>query len=84
MIKYNTVLGLRHLNAEARMQKEMMQSRLKGLRCSKCLANTIISFKENQTPINSGLGVVKYIVPVADACCNEFKTRIMEKLGQKV
>jgi hypothetical protein len=82
MIKFNTILGTKHLNMEARNQKHFMQLQLTRMRCSKCVSDTEITFKEI-TNIGAFPTVkVKYLVPVINACCDEFKNRIEQKLKE--
>lgn len=71
MIKFNTTLGARHLNAEARELSNALKPYIKGMRCSKCKTDTIINF------IDDGYGHLK---PSIQACCNEFKLRVQQKI----
>jgi len=70
MIKYNTLLGAEHLNKEARELRDGLKTILKGMHCTKCKTDTIISFEDD------GYGYLKEkIIP----CCPEFLLRIRKK-----
>ncbi len=76
MIKFNTQLGFKHLNAQAKMRKEMLLPFLKGMSCTKCPGvTTIISFEE--TGYTGALASVegRYLSHKINACCDEFKKK---------
>ena len=70
MIKYITTLGDKVLNTYARRQKEIMQPMLKGMHCTKCNIDTVITFQEDEN---------KLLIPIIEACCTEFEIRIRKK-----
>lgn len=81
MIKFDTQLGAKHLNMEARQHKELMQPLLKGMRCKKCSGiDTFISFHEATNTGAIPLAQVKFIKYHILACCPEFKEKIEAKL----
>jgi hypothetical protein len=71
MIKFNTTLGAKYLNAEARELKESLQPYLKGMYCRGCKTDTVISF------IDDGYGHLK---PEVQACCKDFRIEIENKI----
>ena len=72
MIKYNTKLGSKHLNIEARQKKSLMQLQTKGMHCRKCKdQHTMINFESSEHGI---------LVPRITACCIEFDDRLRKVL----
>lgn len=71
MIKYNTELGSKHMNLEARELRDSMKTDLRGMHCRKCNTDTIISF------VDDGYNHLK---PAIDACCTDFEKRIKKKI----
>ena len=77
MIKFNTTLGAKHLNMQARFKRDLIGPKLKGMNCKKCPGvTTIISFQEKTytgfLPNVKGSFIDSVIYP----CCKEFKDRI--------
>ena len=84
MIKFDTQLGAKHLNMEARQHKELMQSQLKGMRCMKCTGvDTTISFHEETMTGALPSVKVSFLKHQVIACCDDFKQRITEKLMEQ-
>ncbi len=74
MIKYETQLGDKVLNMEAREQRDVYKRLLRGMHCRKCSIDTIISFKKN---------AYDYLTPQINACCPEFEERVRDKLFEE-
>jgi len=84
MIKFNLKLGAKHLNMEARLQKQMIQPLIKGMHCRKCTGvDTWLTFQERTYqglfPQTKGTYLVLVFEPV---CCAEFKERIERKIRE--
>lgn len=75
MIKFEIMLGYKHLNWEAQQTKEHFKPYLKGMRCAKCNKDTVIGFYERED---------QHVYPRINACCPEFKKRVLTKLGIQV
>lgn len=71
MIKYNTQLGAKHLNSEARELKDALKPYLSGMHCTKCTTDTIINF------VDDGHG---HLTRRIHACCKDFELRILQKI----
>lgn len=77
MIKFEIKLGAKHLNMEARQQRDSMQPKLKGLHCRKCPgSHTVISFKERTVYGQLPGTMVDLLVPVISGCCEDFAARL--------
>jgi len=72
MIKYEIKLGHRHLNDEARRQRDSFKPDLRGMNCKLCRTDTLIYFVD---------GWNHHAEFRIDACCPYFEKRIREKLG---
>jgi hypothetical protein len=84
MIKFNTRTGMKHLNIEAKRQKEIMQPSVRGMHCTKCSGiDTEISFEEASSKGALPNVEVKYLRPVIVACCNEFEQRVRTAAGME-
>ena len=71
MIKYEINLGYRHLNNEARRQKNDFKHNLRGMHCKMCRKDTLIYFVD---------GWNHHAECRIEACCPYFENRIREKL----
>lgn len=70
MIKWKTT-GYGSFNEQAREFKDIGKAHLRGMHCRKCGVDTTIGF------IDDGYGYLTYKI---DACCQEFKRRIEDKI----
>ena len=78
MIIYKVSLGYKHLNVEARQQRDYAyKPQLSGMYCGKCTGiDTIIDFYQMPAPYNIVTARIK-------ACCSLFEQRIRLKIGKK-
>lgn len=72
MINYEIKTGSKHLNIEARQNRDSIYKlKLKGMFCRKCNDDTVIKLIEDHNG---------FIVPQINACCSRFEKRIKNKL----
>jgi hypothetical protein len=76
-IKYKTQTGYSFINIKARQIRDVaLKPKLTGMHCKKCATDSVFTFHQHQG--YAGSGSVDWNL---DACCEDFRQAIYQKLG---